>query len=137
VQDESTPKRPLSGFQRRKQRVEAGLPRYTERERSQRREDAARRRRINIKDRYAEFARRLNAIKMDRGCADCGYRSHPAALDFDHLPGFEKRFGLARAAWFKWDDVLMEIAKCEVVCANCHRIRTAERSGHTRRSRQV
>jgi hypothetical protein len=38
-------------------------------------------------------------------CADCG-QSHPATLDFHHL-----------------DPAKEEIAKCVVLCANCHRIR--------------
>jgi hypothetical protein len=76
--------------------------------------------------RRLEHRARLNAIKLDRGCIDCGYRRHPAALEFDHLPGFEKSFtiGNIRAAW---ERVEAEIAKCEVVCANCHAIRTEER----------
>lgn len=77
---------------------------------------------------------RINEIKLERGCADCGYRAHPAALDFDHLPGFEKRHTVA---WLisrnRLADALTEIEKCEVVCANCHRVRTATRQQHTGR----
>jgi hypothetical protein len=38
-----------------------------------------------------EFRAYIQSIKMERGCTDCGYREHPAALDFDHLPGFVKK----------------------------------------------
>jgi hypothetical protein len=65
--------------------------------------------------------------KLAVGCKDCGYREHVAALDFDHLPGMEKKFILGDAGKHSWDDVLDEMAKCEVVCANCHRVRTARR----------
>lgn len=68
-----------------------------------------------------------NAIKMERGCADCGYRAHPAALHFDHLPGTTKISEVSTLARRGRADLLAEIAKCEVVCANCHAIRTAER----------
>lgn len=65
---------------------------------------------------------------MTSGCVDCGYREHVAALDFDHLPGTEKKFGIAKGVYdFGWATIAAEIAKCEVVCANCHRIRTASR----------
>lgn len=66
-------------------------------------------------------------IKLDRGCADCGYREHAVALDFDHLPGVEKRYRIACMAGMKRELIDAEIAKCEVVCANCHRVRTANR----------
>ena len=47
-------------------------------------------------------------------CADCG-EADPVVLEFDHLR--DKRF---------------EVAKCDVVCANCHKRRTACRAGHLR-----
>lgn len=73
----------------------------------------------------------IHEYQMEKGCMDCGYKSHPAALEFDHLPGTEKLFNIGeqignRSRQQLWD----EIAKCDVVCANCHNIRTA-----TRRSR--
>ena len=71
---------------------------------------------------------RIQKIKVERGCADCGYNANPVALDFDHLPGTVKNFRIASmAAGNKWELIEAEIAKCEVVCANCHRIRTADR----------
>ena len=63
-------------------------------------------------------------IKMAVGCADCGYKEHPVALDFDHRPGTEKLFTVAEGCRKPWAVVEAEIAKCDVVCANCHRIRT-------------
>lgn len=70
----------------------------------------------------------LDAIKVKAGCADCGYSAHPRALDFDHI-GTDKLYDVGRMLHNRtaWDRVLAEIAKCEVVCANCHRIRTYER----------
>lgn len=69
----------------------------------------------------------LDAIKVERGCADCGIRStHPEIYDFDHVEG-DKSFGLADVWRGTEEDALAEVAKCEVVCANCHRIRTRAR----------
>ena len=70
---------------------------------------------------------RIREIKMERGCLDCGYNSHPEALDFDHI-GTDKIANVTALCYSsKWDKIETEIAKCEVVCANCHRIRTASR----------
>jgi hypothetical protein len=67
----------------------------------------------------------LAAIKLSRGCADCGYRVHAVALDFDHRPGETKLCGVSRAAKDgRREDAIAEAAKCDVVCANCHRIRS-------------
>lgn len=70
----------------------------------------------------------MEEIKITRGCTDCGYRSHPQALVFDHLPGFKKLGTVADfCASGSMPQMLAEMEKCEVVCANCHAIRTANR----------
>jgi hypothetical protein len=65
--------------------------------------------------------------KLNHGCADCGYAEHHAALDFDHRPGTVKVRDVKGGQQLGWEALLAEIAKCDVVCANCHRIRTYER----------
>lgn len=63
-------------------------------------------------------------------CTDCG-ESNPVVLEFDHLR--DKKFVIAGELDRKpWKVILEEIEKCEVVCANCHRIRTADRRGSLR-----
>ena len=63
-------------------------------------------------------------------CVDCGERD-PVVLEFDHLR--DKSFSVGAAlAQRKWRDILDEIDKCEVVCANCHRRRTSGRRGSVR-----
>lgn len=119
----------LSGYQRRKLRVEAGLPRYSGKEAESRKQDSVRR----VIERRKALAAWLSEHKVEAGCADCGYRDHPAALEFDHLPGFEKAASinvLLNRAVSK-ARLMEEMAKCEVVCANCHRIRTAARAGES------
>lgn len=69
----------------------------------------------------------VDKIKLDAGCADCGYALHPAALDFDHLPGTEKLGNITALVNCARDRLMDEMAKCEVVCANCHRIRSSDR----------
>ena len=74
----------------------------------------------------AQARERLQAIKLERGCLDCGYRSHPEALQFDHVRG-PKLFELASGSRRAWPLIEAEMNKCEVVCANCHAIRSASR----------
>lgn len=63
-------------------------------------------------------------------CVDCG-ESDPVVLEFDHL--FEKSFTIADGLKSRsWEAVMAEIQKCEVVCVNCHRRRTAARGGFKR-----
>jgi hypothetical protein len=47
-------------------------------------------------------------------------------MDFDHVRG-EKLFVIGEHVRRAHNDLLMEIAKCELVCANCHRVRTEQR----------
>lgn len=58
---------------------------------------------------------------------DCGYVKDERALGFDHLPGTIKVRDIKSGQQLGWEALLEEIAKCEVVCANCHIIRTSER----------
>ena len=63
-------------------------------------------------------------------CTDCG-ETDPIVLEFDHLA--DKSFSISRGVRDRnWESVLREMAKCDVVCANCHRRRTARRGGHLR-----
>lgn len=60
-------------------------------------------------------------------CVDCG-ETDPIVLEFDHLRDKIMDVTSLAKAGHSWQAVLDEIAKCEVVCANCHRRRTAMRS---------
>lgn len=70
--------------------------------------------------------REISNKHKDRPCADCGLRYPPYVMDLDHQPGFEKTANVARmiSAGYAESRVREELEKCEVVCANCHRIRT-------------
>lgn len=88
-----------------------------------------------LKTRQFQRERRtlINAIKVERGCAECGYNAHPAALDFNHVRG-EKLFNVSQDPKVALHRLTAEIAKCDVLCANCHRIHTYERRHwHTKR----
>ena len=97
-----------------------------------------RRRQYYIDNKTNEDARnkaaRAELVKWARSlkngpCVDCGRHFHFAAMDWEH-PEDNKLANvsdLVRKAYSK-ARILEEIAKCELVCACCHRIRTYERS---------
>lgn len=58
-------------------------------------------------------------------CIDCGYEGPPFMFDFDHRDPTLKSFGLSDDGHTKGINNLREEArKCDLVCANCHRMRT-------------
>jgi len=77
-------------------------------------------RKIRAKNFRRDF---LNRWKPAAGCIDCGYAKHPAVLEFDHVQG-QKLFSLGSHGSRKMKDIVAEIAKCVVRCANCHREKT-------------
>ena len=77
----------------------------------------------------------LDSIK-NKPCEDCGGSFPPECMDFDHLNPQTKRFTISTRAICgdgfnekKKMDILKEISRCRLICANCHRIRTAAQFG--------
>lgn len=62
----------------------------------------------------------------DRPCADCGVQYPYYVMQFDHVRG-EKKFNLGGGWNNSIEAIQEEIAKCDVVCANCHAERTYQR----------
>lgn len=86
------------------------------------------RRQAHNKRLQAEFRNWYTSLKAGRPCADCGQVFHPAAMHWDHLPGYEKTAALGVLVRHgSRQRILEEIEKCELVCANCHAIRTSVR----------
>ena len=81
------------------------------------------------KQRAAATTAWMRQIKLERGCTDCGYNDNPVALQFDHIED-NKEFDIGSGSGRNRDALEKEIAKCEVVCANCHAIRTYERNSN-------
>lgn len=73
--------------------------------------------------RKREWARNLK----NKPCMDCGVSYPPWVMDWDHRPGTEKLFNPSHINTYGRDQIAAEIAKCDLVCANCHRQRTHER----------
>lgn len=66
----------------------------------------------------------VRSIAAEQGCQDCG-NADVRVLQFHHKDPAQKSFGIADAVsnGRAWEKILAEIAKCEVLCANCHAIR--------------
>lgn len=79
----------------------------------------------NARLRKAAYVARLR----EQPCADCR-RSFPSCvMEFDHRG--DKVRPIARALTMSWKQLKEEIAKCDLVCANCHAIRTHARRAST------
>lgn len=75
----------------------------------------------------AKLRTEIDRIKT-KPCTDCGKSFHPYVMDFDHVRGEKKEcVGVMCADGRPLKRVLDEIAKCDLVCANCHRMRTLNR----------
>ena len=75
----------------------------------------AKQRRITEKKWWIEYKSTLK-------CSKCP-ENHPGCLDFHHLDGTTKEFGIASrlGSTYKREGILEEIDKCIVLCSNCHR----------------
>lgn len=76
-----------------------------------------------------EMRAEIAALKEAQPCTDCGVSYPSYVMQYDHI-GDDKVTDVAKAITRMWSrkKIYEEIAKCELVCANCHAIRT-----HTRR----
>lgn len=91
------------------------------------------------KQKYLEKARKNDAQyreKIDKfiqslknkPCLDCGKTFPSVAMDFDHIKGKKiNNISTMRAKGWSLKKIREEIEKCELVCSNCHRIRTHQR----------
>jgi hypothetical protein len=79
------------------------------------------------KERQRQILQAIRKHKAEIGCVDCGEKD-PVVLEFDHLDPSTKIFEIGEATRMGWglERILAEAKKCDVVCANCHRRRTAK-----------
>lgn len=89
-------------------------------------------RRLRDKRKRLEMRRWFQAYKALLKCKVCGEK-HPATIDFHHKKNSKTKFMevavmVSQAPKFRKKRILEEIAKCTVLCANCHRKLHWERS---------
>lgn len=87
---------------------------------TRRRSEAGRRRKN--RERIRSY---LAELRSNTPCHDCKQVFHWVAMDFDHVRGV-KVVELSDAK--TWQKVQEELPKCDIVCSNCHRLRTFTRS---------
>lgn len=77
----------------------------------------------------AEIRAWIQQLKSDTPCADCKQQWPYYVMHFDHL-GDDKEKDIGEAVNRGWSRarIQLEMDKCELVCANCHAIRTHQRA---------
>ena len=66
----------------------------------------------------------LNEYLKTHPCVVCG-ENDPLVLEFDHLDNKKYNVSKMRQS-YNWETILKEISKCQVLCANCHKRKTAK-----------
>lgn len=85
-------------------------------------------RRRAARARIAELRARLWEYLRTRRCVDCG-AADPFVFELDHRGDKIGNVADLISGGFSWNAIEIELSKCDVRCANCHRRRTAERRG--------
>jgi hypothetical protein len=84
-----------------------------------------------VKVRNSAIRKWFRELKATLHCKDCG-ENHPACLQFHHRRRSEKTGDMATLLSRNWSRqrILEEVAKCDVLCANCHaKLHWNERNG--------
>jgi hypothetical protein len=115
---------------------------HTEEGKAKRREDSKRHYQRHTADYLARNTKSkhekrdfIQKYKEYHGCMDCKGKFPYFVLDLDHRDPNDKKFALNRIHLLtSWEKMVEEINKCDVVCANCHRIRSYEKGHHLHRN---
>jgi len=76
-----------------------------------------------------EARRWMAGLKQGLPCVDCGGVFPVYVMHWDHLPGFDKVDEISSMVASRTRQVVIEeLKKCELVCANCHVLRTVARA---------
>ena len=79
---------------------------------------------LSIAKQKAYLAQYLRDLKTKTPCVDCGINYPYYVMDFDHVRGQKHANVMELVSTLSKKRIDQEIAKCEIVCSNCHRIRT-------------
>lgn len=111
------------------------------RDRNNARVRAYRRRRYLKEGCWREIGPKAIALKTwmirlkSKPCQDCHQKFPTCCMDFDHRDGTKKKYNVGSMFAHHYSRPLIraELKKCDLVCSNCHRIRTRNRkTGHAR-----
>ena len=74
----------------------------------------------------------MDTLKEGRACAECGGMFPLYVMHWDHLPGYIKAGDVSAMVGNRRREIVLdELKKCELVCANCHVMRTVVRARRT------
>ena len=82
---------------------------------------------LSIAKQKAYLAQYLRDLKTSTPCVDCRINYPYYVMDFDHVRGTKQANVAELINTLSKKKIDLEIAKCEIVCSNCHRIRTHHR----------
>lgn len=119
--------RPLTDFHRSSARPlgRAYVCKACVKEKTQSQPERERRRALQVK-RYAKSRLLMQEMK-NRPCMDCGGSFPHYVMEWDHPDRSIKSFTIAmRAGGGITPSLMAEIAKCDLICSNCHRVRTRQ-----------
>jgi hypothetical protein len=79
---------------------------------------------LSVAKQKAYLAQYIRDLKEKSPCGDCGKFYPYYVMDFDHVRGVKHANVMELISTLSKKKIDLEIAKCEIVCSNCHRIRT-------------
>jgi hypothetical protein len=81
-----------------------------------------------VQQAYAEAQREYIRRVKSQPCMDCGNEYPYYVMDLDHVRGNKSGVVNKMPGRVGMERLIREIEKCDVVCSNCHRIRTFQRN---------
>lgn len=83
--------------------------------------------RLYNKSKYLRGKEFIAQFKAGKPCTDCGDYYPPYVMDFDHREAQYKYRNVSQMKHYPKARLFQELQKCDLVCANCHRVRTQKR----------
>lgn len=83
---------------------------------------------IGARRNYSKNYKLVSEYKKDKPCLDCKNIFPAVAMDFDHVRDKKVKNVSSMLRNSSWKTIEKEIKKCDLVCSNCHRVRTHKRT---------
>jgi 5-methylcytosine-specific restriction endonuclease McrA len=87
-----------------------------------------------VREKQQEVIKALQAL-LGGKCVNCGITDY-RLLDFDHINPLTKTMNISQKLHLPFEELAAEVAGCQLLCPNCHRLKTIEEKRHDSRIRQ-
>ena len=77
-------------------------------------------RKSQVKERNDKHQSMVREIKLEKGCSHCGTKEDVTRLQFHHVDSSSKKFNIAESRSNSWENIEKEMAKCIILCQECH-----------------